>query len=60
MLDLSKPFEVQCDACKDSLGAVLIQERHTKDYESRRLNEHEMNLFIYKKELLAILHALDT
>ncbi|MCO5568294.1 hypothetical protein L7F22_021993 [Adiantum nelumboides] len=35
--DLSKPFEVQCDACGDCLGAVLLQEGHAIAYESRRL-----------------------
>ena len=58
--DLSKPFEVQCDACGHSLGAVLLQEGHAIAYESRRLNEHKKNLVIYEKELLAILHALAT
>ena len=28
LLDLEKPFEVQCDACEHSLGAVLLQEGH--------------------------------
>ena len=58
--DLSKPFEVQCDACGHSLGAVLLQEGHAIAYKSRRLNEHKKNLGIYEKGLLAILHALDT
>ena len=49
LLDLSKPFEVQCDACGHCLGAVLLQERHAIAYESRRLNEHEKNLGMYKK-----------
>ena len=60
LLDLTKPFEVQCNACGHSLGAVLLQEGHAIAYKSRRLNDHEKNLGIYKKELLAILHALDT
>ena len=58
--DLSKPFEVQCDACGHSLGVVLLQEGHAIAYESQRLNEHEKNLGIYEKELLAIMHALDS
>ena len=58
--NLTKPFEVQCDACGHSLGAVLLQEGHAIAYESRRLNDHEKNLGIYEKELLAILHALTT
>ena len=32
--DLAKPFEVHCDACKHSLGAVLLQEGHAIAYES--------------------------
>ncbi|MCO5599979.1 hypothetical protein L7F22_054086 [Adiantum nelumboides] len=58
--DLSKPFEVQCDACGDCLGAVLLQEGHAITYESRRLSSDEQMLGIYEKELLAILHALDS
>ena len=56
--DLSKPFEVQCDACRHSLGVVLFQEGHAIAYKSRRLNDHEKNLSIYEKELLVILHAV--
>ena len=59
-LDLSKPFEVQCDACGHSLGAVLLQEGNAIAYKSWKLNNHKKNIGIYKKELLAILHALDT
>ncbi|MCO5601770.1 hypothetical protein L7F22_055895 [Adiantum nelumboides] len=36
--DLSKPFEVQCDACDDCLRA---QEGHAIACESRRLNSNE-------------------
>ncbi|MCO5588727.1 hypothetical protein L7F22_042686 [Adiantum nelumboides] len=58
--DLSKPFEVQCDACGDCLGAVLLQEGHAIAYESRRLSSDEQILGIYEKELLVVLHALDS
>ncbi|MCO5603376.1 hypothetical protein L7F22_057526 [Adiantum nelumboides] len=58
--DLSKPFEVQCDACGDCLGAVLLQEGHVIAYESCRLSSYEQILGIYEKELLAVLHALDS
>ena len=58
--NLSKPFEVQCDACGDCLGAVLVQEGHAIGYESQRLNADERVLRIYEKELLAVLHVLET
>ena len=34
--------------------------KHALSYESRRLNDHEKNLGIYEKELLAIMHDLGT
>lgn len=51
---------MQCDACADNLGAVLFQEGHPVAYESRGLNDHEKNLGIYEKEILAVIHALQT
>ena len=58
--DLRKPFEVHCDASGDILGGVILQEGHPVAYESRRLHGHELSLGIYEKELLAVIHALDT
>ena len=58
--DLMKPFEVQCDACGESLGVILFQEGHPIAYESRRLNPQEQVLGFYEKELLAIIHALQS
>ena len=58
--DLKKTFEVHCDALGDSLGSVLSQEGHPIAYESFRLQPQEWSLGIYEKELLAVIHALDT
>ena len=58
--DLTKSFEIECDACSECLGAVLLQEGHTIAYESRHLNEQERVLGIYEKELFAVIHALDS
>ena len=58
--DLKKPFEVHCDASKDYLGDVLLQEGHPIAYESRHLQTTKHSLGIYEKKLLAIIHALDS
>ena len=58
--DLTKPFEIECDACGECLGAVLLQEGHAIAYESHHLNEQERVLGIYEKKLLAVIHALDS
>ncbi|MCO5606678.1 hypothetical protein L7F22_060867 [Adiantum nelumboides] len=56
--DLQKLFEVYCDACGRSLGAVLMQEGRVIAYESRMFSEPEMTAQIYEKELLVVIHAL--
>ena len=58
--NLSNPFEVHCDACGDCLGAVLLQERHAISYENFCLHLEEKMLEIYEKEVLSIMHALDS
>ena len=39
--DLSKPFEIHCDACGDCLGAIFLQDGHAIAYESCSLHEQE-------------------
>ena len=58
--NLDQMFEVHCDASGDSLGAILSQEGQPIAYESRRLQRQERTLGIYEKELLAVIHALDS
>ena len=41
--DVSKPFEVYCDASHQGLGCVLMQERKVVAYASRQLKVHEKN-----------------
>ena len=60
LLDLSKTFEVYCDACGDSLGTILSQEGHPMAYKSQCLKPQEQSLGIYGKDLFAIMHALDS
>ena len=42
--DLGKAFYVQCDACGNSIGGVLMQEGHVVAYESRVLQALERSL----------------
>ena len=58
ILDLQKPFLVTADASGDCIGAALIQEGHVVAFESRRLKDAELRYDVYKKELLAVVHAL--
>ena len=39
--DVNKPVEIECDASKDGLGSVLLQEGHVIAYASRSLTETE-------------------
>ncbi|KAM2096880.1 hypothetical protein ACFX1R_020473 [Malus domestica] len=61
--DSSIPFELMCDASNYALGAVLGQRKdkqpHVIYYASRTLNDAQSNYSITKKELLAIVFALD-
>ena len=46
------------DAYKECLGGVLMQKGSVICYESRKLNEHEVNYVTHDLELAAIVHAL--
>ncbi|WVZ76565.1 hypothetical protein U9M48_024530 [Paspalum notatum var. saurae] len=41
--DLTKSFTVYCDASKEGLGCVLMQEGKVIAYASRQLRKHEVN-----------------
>ena len=58
ILDVSKPFEVYCDASHQGLGCVLMQERKAVDYASRQLKIHEKNYPTHDLELAAVVFAL--
>jgi hypothetical protein len=58
MLDLQKRFDIYCDACRQGLGCVLMQEGHGIDYVSCQLRKHELNYRTHDLELAAVVHAL--
>ena len=56
--DTHKPLEIQCDASKDGLGAVLMQEQKPIMYASRALTETERRYAQIEKEMLSIVFSL--
>jgi hypothetical protein len=56
--DPNKDFLFCTYAYKEGLGGVLMQEGHVIFYESKKLNEHEVNYVTHDMELAAIVHAL--
>jgi hypothetical protein len=56
--DQSKRFIVYCDASKDGLGCVLMQEGRVIAYTSWQLRRHELNYPTHDLELAAVVHAL--
>ena len=61
--DWHLPFEVMCDASDLGVGAVLGHRVKGKSYvvyyASKTLNEAQRNYTTTKKELLAVVYALD-
>ena len=49
---------VYCDASKDGLGFVLMQEGRVIAYASWQLRRHELNYPTHDLELAAVVHAL--
>ncbi|CAB4030793.1 Retrovirus-related Pol poly from transposon [Paramuricea clavata] len=55
--DVKKDAKIQCDASKNAVGAVLLQEGKTIAYESRKLRTSELNWSPIEKEMLAIVFS---
>jgi hypothetical protein len=53
-----KDYTVNCDASKNGLGCVLMQDRKVIAYGSRQLKPHEVNNPTHDLELAAIVYAL--
>jgi hypothetical protein len=55
---MEKPFSLYCDASRQGLGCVLMQDGHVVVYASRHLRKHEVNYLTHDLELANIVHAL--
>ena len=58
--DIHKDFQVYCDASRQGLGGVLMQEGRVVSYASRQLRPHELNYAMHDLELAAVVHALES
>ena len=56
--DFTQPFILECDALGEGIGVVLMRNRHSIAFESRKLRGAKRLYSIYDKEMLAIMHAL--
>ncbi|WVZ63978.1 hypothetical protein U9M48_013565 [Paspalum notatum var. saurae] len=56
--DQQKKFTVYCDASRDGLGCVLMQEGKVVAYGSRQLCKQEVNYPTHDLELAAVVYAL--
>jgi hypothetical protein len=56
--NVSKPFDIYCDASGIGLGCVLMQDNRVIAYASRALRTHEQNYPTHDLELAAVIHAL--
>jgi len=56
--DVTKSFSIYCDASKQGLGCVLMQEGKVIAYASRQLKKHEVNYPTHDLELAAVVHSL--
>jgi hypothetical protein len=56
--EIGKDFMVYCDASKNGIGCVLMQDRKVIAYRSRQLRPHEVNYPTHDLELAAVVFAL--
>ena len=56
--DITKPFDIYCDASGIGLGCVLMQEGKFIAYALRQWRKHEEHYPTHDLELAAVVHAL--
>jgi hypothetical protein len=56
--DIQRDFVVYCDASRQGLGCVLMQDEKVVVYASRQLKPHEQNYPTHDLEFAAVVHAL--
>jgi hypothetical protein len=56
--DITKKFDIYCDASRQGLECVRMQDGQVVSYASRQLRKHEENYPTHDLELAAVIHAL--
>jgi hypothetical protein len=56
--DITNKFDIYCDASRQGLGCVLMQDGQVVSYASRQLRKHEENYPTHDLELATIVHSL--
>jgi ribonuclease HI len=56
--DITNKFNIYCDASRQGLGCVLMQDGKVVSYASHQLRKHEENYPTHDLELAAVVHAL--
>ncbi|WVZ91094.1 LOW QUALITY PROTEIN: hypothetical protein U9M48_037308 [Paspalum notatum var. saurae] len=56
--DIFRDFVIYCDASRQGLGGVLMQDGKVIAYASRKLKDHKQNYPTHDLELAAVVHAL--
>jgi hypothetical protein len=57
MLDMDKQFPIYCDASRQGLVRILMQDGHVVACASRQLRKHEEHYPTHDLELAAVVHA---
>jgi hypothetical protein len=56
--DITKMFDIYCDAPRQGLGCVVMQDGKVVSYASCQLRKHEENYPTHDLEFAAVVHAL--
>jgi hypothetical protein len=56
--DITKKFDIYCDASRQRLGCVLMQDGQVVSYASHQLRKHEENYPTHDFKLAAVVHAV--
>jgi len=56
----TKKIMIECDSSRTNIGIVLMQEGRPFSFTIQQLNGKNLGQSTYEKEMMVILHAVDT